>query len=430
MKITDIQFGMLRVPLKTPFKTALRTVNQVEDIVVMVHTDTGHVGYGEAPATAVITGDTHGSIVDELHQHPNRKIWDGLMSAFGARRNYMTFAITTAGEHDETSIGWEQHTYAQKVLEGTYEDDDYFAFIAAADVGDDPHDETTWEKANPNIDVSCKRSYLKSRSRMAKNQPSELNSFLTKNLNIWTAQETAWLSIETWNKSGAAPKSRLDYEKSFSGWECNAGLDLSTKKDMSALVFEFKKVVDSRVEFFLVPRFFLPEERIREYEKKGQKFYRRWVEEGLIIATPGAIIDYDFIYEQILRDSKQYKIRDIAYDVWNATYLATRLTSAGFSMVECRQGVRTLSDASKEFEASILDGRLHHNGHAVLRWNAGNVAITKDANENIRPVKPDSENSGKRIDGVMAAIMARWRTILDEKPANVRPYEARGFWKL
>src|SRR6185312_221076 len=69
MKITDIQFGMLRVPLKTPFKTALRTVNTVDDIVVMMHTDTGEVGYGEAPATAVITGDTHGSIIDAIRHY-------------------------------------------------------------------------------------------------------------------------------------------------------------------------------------------------------------------------------------------------------------------------------------------------------------------------------------------------------------------------
>jgi L-alanine-DL-glutamate epimerase-like enolase superfamily enzyme len=66
MKITDIQFGMLRVPLKTAFKTALRTVDTVEDIVVIVRTDTGHVGYGEAPATAVITCDTHGSIIEAI----------------------------------------------------------------------------------------------------------------------------------------------------------------------------------------------------------------------------------------------------------------------------------------------------------------------------------------------------------------------------
>ena len=68
MKITDIRFGMLRVPLKTPFKTALRTVDTIEDIIVTVHTDTGHVGYGEAPATAVITGDTHGSIVEAIRK--------------------------------------------------------------------------------------------------------------------------------------------------------------------------------------------------------------------------------------------------------------------------------------------------------------------------------------------------------------------------
>ncbi|MGB3392976.1 MAG: dipeptide epimerase [Stenotrophomonas sp.] len=66
MKITDIELGMLRVPLKTPFKTALRTVETVEDIVVLVRTDSGHTGYGEAPATAVITGDTHGSIIEAI----------------------------------------------------------------------------------------------------------------------------------------------------------------------------------------------------------------------------------------------------------------------------------------------------------------------------------------------------------------------------
>lgn len=66
MKITDIRLGMLKVPLKTPFKTALRTVHEIEDVVVMVETDTGHIGYGEAPATAVITGDIHGSIIEAI----------------------------------------------------------------------------------------------------------------------------------------------------------------------------------------------------------------------------------------------------------------------------------------------------------------------------------------------------------------------------
>src|SRR5690625_500657 len=69
MKITEIRYSMLRVPLKTPFKTALRTVDKVEDIIIEVHTDSGHVGYGEAPATAAITGDTHGSIIDAIRHY-------------------------------------------------------------------------------------------------------------------------------------------------------------------------------------------------------------------------------------------------------------------------------------------------------------------------------------------------------------------------
>jgi o-succinylbenzoate synthase len=69
MKITDITLGVLRVPLKTPFKTALRTVEQVEDIVVMLHTDDGRIGYGEAPPTAAITGETHGSIIHAIRHH-------------------------------------------------------------------------------------------------------------------------------------------------------------------------------------------------------------------------------------------------------------------------------------------------------------------------------------------------------------------------
>ncbi len=68
MKIQSIRFGMLKVPLKTPFKTAMRTVSEIEDVVVIMETDTGHIGYGSAPATAVITGETHGSIIEAINK--------------------------------------------------------------------------------------------------------------------------------------------------------------------------------------------------------------------------------------------------------------------------------------------------------------------------------------------------------------------------
>lgn len=69
MKITDIKIGHISVPLKKPFKTALRTVNSVEDVIVRIETDTGNVGYGEAPPTGVITGDTTGGIIGAIEDH-------------------------------------------------------------------------------------------------------------------------------------------------------------------------------------------------------------------------------------------------------------------------------------------------------------------------------------------------------------------------
>ena len=69
MKITQVRLGRISTPLRVPFKTALRTVNSVEDVIVELHTDTGAVGYGEAPPTGVITGDTTGAILGAIQDH-------------------------------------------------------------------------------------------------------------------------------------------------------------------------------------------------------------------------------------------------------------------------------------------------------------------------------------------------------------------------
>ena len=69
MKITKVRLGRISVPLRTPFKTALRTVNSVEDVIVEIHTDCGAVGYGEAPPTGAITGDTTGAIIGAVQDH-------------------------------------------------------------------------------------------------------------------------------------------------------------------------------------------------------------------------------------------------------------------------------------------------------------------------------------------------------------------------
>lgn len=353
----------------------------------------------------------HGNIIDELHAHKNRDVWDVLDTAQGARRQPMTIAITTAGLYDPESIGWQQHEHACNVLEGTVEDDGLFAYIASMDEKDDYRDARSWEKANPLIDVAVKRSYLASQCEKAKTQPSFLNTFLRLHCGRWTEQVTRWIPIESWDACTGMPLSLL--KRNVYG-----GIDLSTKLDITALTL-LAFAADGFLDCFF--RFWVPEQLVAERERKHRlPSYAPWVKAGVLITTPGNVIDYDFIRTDILKLAGQMTIKEIGYDPWNATQLAVQLQNElnptvdehGFRMVEMRQGMKSLSEPAKEFEKLIVDRKLRHGGHPVMRWMVGNASVRRDSNDNI---VPDKQESKAKIDGVLSTINALGRAIVAPK---------------
>lgn len=372
----------------------------------------------------------HGNIMDELHAHRDRGVWDVLDSAMGARRQPLTVAITTAGTYDKNGIGWEQHEYAQKILDGEFEDDSYFAFIATPDEGDDHFSEVAQQKANPNMGVSANPEYLAKQAEKAKRQPGFLNEYLTKHLNIWTQQSKRWIPMDKWALCETEQPLTADLralaavrEKLLEGSECRGGLDLSSKLDLTALALEFKKP-DGVSEFIL--RFWLPKSRVEEEAKKGRRHYETWERSGWLTTTPGDVIDYEFIRKEVNELSKKYVLKELAFDPWSATDLATRLMGDGVVMVECRQGFKTLSEPSKDVEAQVVEGKFLHMNNPILRFCASNAVVTADAAGNI---KPDKEAASGKIDGIVAAIMARSRSIVikaDEEHA----YSTGGFRSL
>lgn len=362
----------------------------------------------------------HGNIIDELHAHRDRSVWDVLDTAMGARRQPMTIAITTAGTFAPESIGWEMHDYACKVLENYFEDDGFFALIYAADEDDDHFSERTHRKANPNYGVSVKPEYLSAQSEKAKRQPSFLNEYLRLHLNVWTQNVTRWLSMTDWAE--CEPGSDITHaralvdarETSLMGQSCWAGVDLSSKLDLTALVLTFPKpdnVLD------VVCRFWLPEETVKAYTRKGMRHYETWAREGWLTATPGSVIDYDFIRQQILQLSTKYHITQVAYDPWSATQLATQLQGEGMTVVEMRQGFKTMSEPSKDLAARVAAHKVRHANNPVLRFCASNAVVVSDPAENIRP---DKGNSRGRIDGVVALIMGLGRA--SSSPTTGRSY--------
>jgi phage terminase large subunit-like protein len=127
-----------------------------------------------------------------------------------------------------------------------------------------------------------------------------------------------------------------------------------------------------------------------------------------------------------VEDGKKFAIQNIGYDTWSAARISTELGEEDkFTMLEFRQGYKSISPPAKELERLVVQGRLAHNGNAVLRWNVECCAIQSDPAGNIKPVKPPRSASGKRIDGVIALVMALDQAVV-RMPAKGSIYTRRG----
>jgi phage terminase large subunit-like protein len=334
-----------------------------------------------------------GLIFDELHAQKSPELWDALRYGGASRRQPLLVAITTAG-CDRQSIGWEQHEYAAKVLEGAITDEAFFAFIRAATPEDDWTSPATWRKANPSLGITISEEDFAKDCAEARELARKENPFKRYRLNIWTEQADRWLQMDKWD----ACAGEVD-EAQLIGRPCYAGLDLASTTDVAALVLVFPDEGGALV----MSRFWIPSERSIERQRRDGVPYETWVKQGLIERTQGNVIDYDLIRKRINELGQRYEIRQIAIDRWNATQLATQLSGDGLEVVMFGQGFASMSAPTKELEKLVLAGRLAHGGNEVLRWMAGNVATETDAAGN---VKPSKKKSTQRIDGIVALIMA------------------------
>lgn len=357
----------------------------------------------------------HGCIIDELHAHKTRDLWDVLETATGSRRQPLMYAITTAG-FNRQSICYEQHDYTRKILERVIDDDTFFGIIFSLDDGDDWEDERNWPKANPNLGVSVKLDDLRRKAEKARQMPAALNAFLRLHMNQWTQSETKWIDPDRWASCGEA----VDAD-GLRGRICYGGLDLSSTIDISALVLVFPpQAAGDR--FQVMARFWVPEESVHERSRRDRVPYEAWLREGYIQATPGNVIDYDFIVAEVQDLAGRYDLREIAFDRWGATQLSHTLIDEGFTVVPFGQGFASMSSPMRELERLITGGELAHGNNPVLRWMADNLVARQDPAGNI---KPDKERSIEKIDGMVALIMGLDRAIRNEGPEN-SVYEERG----
>lgn len=362
--------------------------------------------------------NVHAALIDEVHAHKTRDVWDLLETATGARRQPLMFGITTAG-YDRQSLCFQQHEYTEKVLSGVVTDDTWFGMIFSIDPDDDWMDETVWVKANPNLGVSKKWDDMRRMATRAREMPSALNAFLRLHLDVWTQSETKWVDLEHWKACG-----KMVDPVGLRGRTCYGGLDLSSTTDVSALVYVFPPEQDGD-DYQVLCRFFIPEEAMIERSRRDRVPYDAWVRQGYITATPGNVIDYDYILAQIDEDAISYDLQEIAFDRWGATLIVQQLQEREMTVAQFGQGFVSMSPPMKELEKLILSKNLAHGNNPVLAWMADNLVARTDPAGNI---KPDKERSREKIDGMVALIMGLDRALRHSEVGSV--YEERGVLTL
>jgi phage terminase large subunit-like protein len=366
--------------------------------------------------------NVHGALIDELHAHPNRDMWDVLETATGSRRQPLQIAITTAG-FDQAGICYEQHQYVQSILKGTIKDDSYFGIIYTLDLKkewpelrekhgegngeleDDWQDEKCWIKANPNLGVSVKLDDLRRKAKKAAEIPAAQNNFLTKHMDVWTQQFSRWISLDVWDSN---LKNAID-EKELAGRNCCGGIDLSSVADLTCWVMAFPGAEDPE-SIDIIMRCWCPESKLYDKKNKYKDRYQEWEKAGYLETTEGDAIDYKYVRAAVVADAKKFHIDSIGVDRLFQGYefsmtLNEELggTESDPKVFACGMGYMSMAGPCQEFERRLLERKINHGGNPILRFMIDSVAVSEDPAGN---KKPNKDKSQGKIDGIISTLLA------------------------
>jgi phage terminase large subunit-like protein len=374
----------------------------------------------------------NGVIVDEVHAHKTRDLWDKLETATGARLSPMIFAITTAGDSgDQDCIYWELKAHTEKVLEQNADADDWFGIIYTLDgerqegvsgkkiPGDDWQDESCWIKANPNLGVSVTAEELREKAGKATETPGALAAFQRYRLNTETESSSPWIMTGPGSDWAACaggdfygPRGiRPEVIETFRGRKCWVGGDLSSISDITALAFAFP-AADGWVDLLCFG--WCPRANVEGKDRDRQGSYQLWANQGYIKITEGNAVDYGALRSLLrkARDEWGWRIQQIAVDPNNALYFMTMLSTRmeeqgdGFEPEQVISHKQTCGDMNERIGATeklILSRQLRHGGNPVLRWCVSNAITYTDAGGRRRF---DKRARREKIDYAVASVMA------------------------
>ena len=334
----------------------------------------------------------HIVIFDEEHEYADAVVVNKMRAGTKRRKQPLSVGITNSG-YDRTSICWQHHEHARKVLEGSGDDPRLFAFVCGLDKDDDPlTDEACWPKANPNLGLIIQPEYLRRQVENARHIPSETNTVLRLNFCVWTQAHTPAWEMTKWHDCGE----QLSFtDEDLVGAPCWGGLDLGQTDDFAA----WARLWDLGAFLALKLRFWLPRAALTKYPDRP---YDEWERAGLLTVTDGDTTDVDLIEETILEDCRADGVLEVAYDKRFANQLALHLQGAGITMVDTPQGF-ALNESIQSVSKVIADVELAHGTNLIMTWMMDNTVLRAGRNKQVRL---DKDAAKEKIDGPSALVMA------------------------
>ena len=273
------------------------------------------------------------------------------------------------------------------------------------------------EKSQPVLGITVGIDKVKDACESAKQNPGEENSFRQLRLNQWVKQAVRWMPMDKWDKCEFAVN-----EDDLEGRVCYGGLDLSSTTDITAFVLVFPPE-DEDDKYIILPYFWIPEDNLDLRVRRDHVPYDVWERQGFLQTTEGNVVHYGYIEKFIESLGERFNIQEIAFDRWGAVQMVQNLEGMGFTVVPFGQGFKDMSPPTKELMKLVLEQKIAHGGHPVLRWMMDNIFIRTDLAGNI---KPDKEKSTEKIDGAVATIMALDRAIRCGNDNGASVYDSRG----
>lgn len=331
-------------------------------------------------------------VLDEIHSYPDDGLFRVIKSGILARKNPMIMLISTAGFNVD-SFCYDLVENCKNILTGEVVDDAFFCMLYTLDDEDDYSNPSLWGKSNPALGEIISLDDMMIEYQQARNMPSQLPNFLTKNLNIFVESTQAWIPEDVIKKRFEP----ID-ESHLLGRDCYIGIDLSSTRDLTSLVCLFE--MDGK--YIALPYFFLaknPEKRLR----KGGIDLRYWIDKGYITECQTSTIDYDLIFSTIKELSAKFNIVGVAYDKFNSALLIPRIEELGIDCKPFEQTAKRFNFPLKYLEKQIYDENINFGENKVLLWNFRNIVLWSDGNGNIKIIKNKSLDS---VDGCVALAMA------------------------